>query len=354
MFRHRHARSQALALPLELIAPLELPAAPAARMSWRAAARASMALLSERPGLLAVGLAGYLARGGLLLFALPFLVLPTVVGIGNWMGPTSITAAGPSERLLWLTGAFVAVGVVGLALGTVVGAFADLHLFRAAEAVDAARRGRPPREPGGSKALLARLVLIRLLAIVPVSVALAWAANRFGAAAYRELILPDELVTPIVLRVLDRTRDVVAIVVAAWLFGELLGGLAVRHHLRCGDPIPVALVRPFVDLVRRPITTIVTFTLGAVLPFLVLAPPLALAWLLFGGVRFALADGELARMVAATVVFIAVWAAGLAAAAFVASWRSLLASFEVLRAERAPAPAAVLASARPLDRPAEA
>jgi hypothetical protein len=354
VIRNRHARSQAVALPLGLIAPLQREVEPAAPMSWPAAVRASAVLLAQRPGLLAVGLAGFLARGGLLLFALPFVVLPTVVGVGNWIGPTSITAGGPSDRLLWLIGAFVGVGIAGLALGTVAGAFADLHLFRAADAVDAALRGRPARDPRGATALLARLVLIRLLAIVPVSVALAWAANRFGAAAYRELILPDELVTPIVLRVLDRTRDVVAIVIGAWLLGELLGGLAVRHHLRRGDPVPVALLRPIVDLIRRPVTTVVTFALGAVLPLLALAPVLALAWALFGGVRFTLAGGDPVRTLAATILFIAVWCAGLGAAAYVASWRSLLASFEVLRAGRSSAPVAISAPARHRELPAEA
>lgn len=323
-------------------------------MSWVGAARASTALLSRRPGLAAVGLAGFLARGGLLLFALPFVALPTVVGIGNWIGPTSITASGPSERLLLLLGTLAGIGIASLALGTVIGAFADVALFRAAAGADAALRGGPVQPPRGSKALLARLVVIRLLALVPVSLALAWTANRFGAAAYRELILPDELVTPIVVRVLDRTRDAVALVIGAWLLGELIGGIAVRHHLRRGDPIPVALLRPLGDLIRRPMTTAVTFALGAVLPFFVLAPPLAIAWLLFGGARVALADAELARTVAATVLFVAAWGLALAAAAYVAAWRSLLASFEVLRAERTAAPVAIPASVVPRDLPAEA
>ena len=318
-------------------------------MSWVGAARASAALLAGRPGLAAVGLAGFLARGGLLLFALPFVVLPTVVGVGNWIGPTSITASGPSERLLWLIGALVGIGIAGLALGTVIGAFADLQLFGAAAGADAVRRGRPARPHRGSKALLARLVLIRLLAIVPVSLALAWSANRFGAAAYRELILPDELVTPIVLRVLDRTRDAVALVIGAWLLGELIGGVAVRHLLRSGDPIPVALLRPVGDLVRRPITTVVTFALGAVLPLVLLAPPLAVTWLLFGVARFALAGGELAWTLAATVLFVVAWGGSLAASAYVASWRSLLASFEVLRGQRTVAPAAIPAPVVSLD-----
>ena len=316
-------------------------------MSWLAAARASVLLLVERPGLVVVGLAGFLARGGLLLFVLPFVTLPTPVGIGNWIGPTSITASGPSERLVWLIGAVVAVIVAGLAIGTVIGAFADLALFRAAGG-QARTHGRSRRGVDATL-LLSRLVLIRLLALVPLALALAWSAYRFGAATYRELILPDELVTPLVLRVLDRTRDAVAVVFLAWLAGELIGGVAVRHHLRRGDPIPLALLRPGIDLVRRPITTLATFVVGAVLPILAVAPPLVLCWLLFGGVRFAIAEGDLVRTLAAVALFVAFWAAALGLAGLVAAWRGLLASFEVLRATReVPAPGL------PMTRPAEA
>lgn len=316
-------------------------------MSWLAAARASARLLVERPGLVVVGLAGFLARGGVLLFILPFVTLPTPVGIGNWIGPTSITASGPAERLVWLIGAIVAVLVMGLAIGTAIGAFADLALFRAAGG--RARTSRRSRRGVVVTLLLSRLVLIRLLALAPLALALAWSAQRFGAATYRELILPDELVTPLVLRVLDRTRDAVAIVILAWLLGEFVGGIAVRHHLRRGDPIPVALLRPAIDLARRPMTTLATFVVGAVLPIVGVAPLLALGWFLFGGVRFAIAGGDLVLTIAAVVLFVAAWTAALGLAGLVAAWRSLLGSYDVLRAERdVPAPAL------PMTLPAEA
>ena len=316
-------------------------------MSWLAAVRASALLLVERPGLAVTGLAGFLARGGVLLFILPFVTLPTPVGIGNWIGPTSITASGPAERLVWLIGAIVGMLVIGLAIGTVLGSFADLALFRAAGG-RTRTSGRSRRGVDATLVLL-RLVLIRLLALTPLALAVAWSAQRFGAAIYRELILPDELVTPLVLRVLDRTRDAVAIVILAWLAGEFVGGIAVRHHLRRGDPIPVALLRPAVDLVRRPVTTLATFAASAILPVVAVAPPLALAWFLFGGVRFALADGDLVLTIAAVVLFVAAWVSALALAGLVAAWRSLLGSFEVLRAGRdVPAPAL------PMTVPAEA
>ena len=102
------------------------------RAPWSDAFRASIALLAARPGLIAVALAGFLARGGLLLFILPFVAVPTVVGLGNFIGPTQITASGPTVRLLWLIAGLVAAVVLALALGTTVGALADVALYRAA------------------------------------------------------------------------------------------------------------------------------------------------------------------------------------------------------------------------------
>lgn len=316
-------------------------------MSWLAATRASALLLVERPGLAVVGLAGFLARGGLLLFVLPFVTLPTPVGIGNWIGPTSITASGPSERLLWLMGAIVAILVAALAIGTVLGSFADRALFGAAEGGN--RTGGRSRRRSDTVVVIARLAVIRLLALAPVALALAWSAQRFGAATYRELILPDELVTPLVLRVLDRTRDAVAVVVLAWLLGEFVGGVAVRHHLRRGDPIPLALVRPMIDLVRRPLTTLATFVAGAVVVLVAVAPPLMLCWVLFRGVRAAIGEGHIVMTIAAVMVFVAAWTAALWVAGLVAAWRSMLGSYEVLRAA-----GHVPARALPRTQPAEA
>ena len=51
-----------------------------------------------RPRLWGLGLAGFLARGGIVLFVLPILTLPSVVGVTTFVGPTAITAAGASEK----------------------------------------------------------------------------------------------------------------------------------------------------------------------------------------------------------------------------------------------------------------
>src|SRR5687767_14298709 len=167
-------------------------------MAWRAAVGTSAVMLFERPGLVAIGLAGFLARGGLLVFVLPVVVLPTTVGISNWIGATSLTASGPTASLIWLLAVAAIGATVSFLAGVVIGAAADLLLFREASDRVGERDGVPPRL---GVAITLRLAAIRVVALVPFALAVAWAGSRVAAATYHELILPEELVTPLVLRV---------------------------------------------------------------------------------------------------------------------------------------------------------
>ena len=47
-----------------------------------------------RPGLWPVALAGFLARGGIVLFVAPVVVAPSLVALATFIGPASITPTG--------------------------------------------------------------------------------------------------------------------------------------------------------------------------------------------------------------------------------------------------------------------
>jgi hypothetical protein len=339
VFRHRTRTPAPQSIATTLPLPGAIAPSPAleARVPWGDALQAAFALVALRPGLIAVALAGFLARGGLIPFILPFVAVPTVVGLGNFIGPTQVTAAGPTERLLWLIAGLVAAVVLALAVGTFIGAFVDVALYRAA-ANDRTRR---------SIGIVLRVVLIRLLAMVPVGLALAWSANRVGTTVYRELILPQDMVTPIAFRVLYETRDAIALVIVTWLVGELVGGLAVRQLLRRGGSVPRSFGRAFADLVRRPITTIGGFGLGLVALLAILTPLLAFAWVVFGGVRYAIGRDEITRLFAASVLFVAAWAVALVVAGTISALRGLLGAFDSLRVGAAPAVATAAEGAEP-------
>jgi hypothetical protein len=95
----------------------------------------------DRPGLISLGLLGFLARGGAVLFVLPIVVLPTPTGLSNFIGSQALTAGGPSLGLIWLL-ATALTGVAALILfGTVIGAVVDLRLLGEAVEFEAARDG---------------------------------------------------------------------------------------------------------------------------------------------------------------------------------------------------------------------
>lgn len=317
-----------------------------APVGWRDAVISSARLAREEPALLGVGLLGYLARGGLVLFALPIVVLPTPTGISNFLGGTALTGAGPSDGLIRL--AILALGgVLTLTFaGTVLGAVADLMLFRETMAVGLARQ-RGAVTPAGRDAvvrevvarvplrpsLVLRVTLVRLVSLVPVAVASAWGASRLVAATYHQLILPDDLAVPLGLRVLHEAADAAIVVIVAWLFGELVGGLAVRQLVARGTSVPAALVRAVLGLAQRPATGAATFVLGTLLTTVVTLAVLLASAAIWSRLQGLLADDSAVWLVVpATLLLVAVWGGGLVAVGATVTWRSILTSFDVLRA----------------------
>ena len=60
-------------------------------MSWGAGLAASLLVILPRPTTWIVGLAAFLVRGGIVLFLLPIIVVPSPVGLANVLGPTITT-----------------------------------------------------------------------------------------------------------------------------------------------------------------------------------------------------------------------------------------------------------------------
>ena len=78
-------------------------------------------IVFDAPRLWALGLAGFLARGGIVLFALPIVVLPSVVGLTTFIGPNSVTAAGLAPRFVAIVAITTVVLVGWIVLATLVG-----------------------------------------------------------------------------------------------------------------------------------------------------------------------------------------------------------------------------------------
>jgi hypothetical protein len=183
-----------------------------------------------RPASWAFGLAGFLAGGGIVLVAWPILILPTPTGIQNALGgPVSTLVFGgvsATLALLLLVGiaGFVAAGVAG----TWAGAWAERQgIVEALEgAVDEGLAGAPiPDGAPGS----GRIAVVRLLSLLPVLVVIALAWAPVYDAAYRQLILPDDLVTPLPIRVIRDVPELVVAILVTWLLSDATAAVAVRR-----------------------------------------------------------------------------------------------------------------------------
>jgi hypothetical protein len=209
------------------------------------------------PDAVIVALAGFLARGGIFLLALPSLVLPSVIGLA---GVTGIDAFGidgrPTAWLYEMVAIVIGAVVVWLALASLIGSLIDVWLIEAA--VDASGRpvgrGRPLPRIG----LLMDIVAVRGICLLPLAGALAWASTRIYTAAYNELTTPSNLSTPLPVRVVENAADAVILVAVGWLVMETIAAIAVRRLVLSDGGVGRAMAGALAQTVRRPLSTAMT------------------------------------------------------------------------------------------------
>ena len=316
------------------------PAADAA--AWPRAMASASILAVSRPRLWAFALLGFLARGGLVALVVPMLVLPTFVGLSNTIGPTSVTAAGPTPRLIAMIATWLAVGIAAIVGGTLVACAAEIALYRATVA--------PPEgdPPGGDdspdvrgsarswRRPVRRVATVRLALLVPVGAALAVAVPPWVQVGYDELVLPSNLAVPFPVRVVAGAPWATAAVIVTWLACEVVGGLATRHAAIGGSSIGGALVAAMADVVRAPIATLLTIVVAVAGTLLVIVPAVMLVAGAWDRARIALVDGaDVVSVLGWTFVLVVVWAACLLVAGVAAAWRSALWTAEAARHPRA-------------------
>jgi hypothetical protein len=294
-------------------------------------AAALLATLS-RPAWWAMALAGFLLRGGLLLVLLPIVRLPTTAGLANELGPVLVgfVFGGPSVPFLVLVGTVAGGTVLWLVAGGLLGGWLDLAMVRetaVAEELD----GVPPSLAGdaGTAHNAVRAFLVRVLAHLPTAVVLAWGAVSLVDAAYQELIRPGDPALPVPVRVALRIPAVVGLLIAAWVLGEAVGGLAVRH-LAWGASLPRAMGRA-VRAIARPSALATLILTNGVVAAAVLGSGVAasVAW---EQLRIVLLDGGTGGELRLALIFFSLtWIAGLWLIALAATWRATAWTFEVAR-----------------------
>jgi hypothetical protein len=306
-------------------APVAIDVAPSFGPSPVATSRGSgvittaTALTFVQPAGWLVALAGFLARGGFLLVALPILVVPSSADV--------VTAATPIvNRLVLGTWSMDATLIALLLLGLlalvvvgllIVGGAADGWLVASA-ADELGSRASPDARPTAS-----RLAAAWLVGQMPFLVVVALALGPVYEATYRELTAPGDPVMPVALRVVARIPDVVALTAAAFLVSAMLAGLAVRQVALEGSSVLAALPRGLVVLLRRPLTAIVALIGSLVVSVVMVAPAILASAAAFAGLRDLVADGGDGLVLGvAALLLVASWLGGLVLMGVAGAWRS--------------------------------
>ena len=319
--------------------------------AWPRAMAAATRLAAGRPRMWAFALLAFLARGGLVALVIPMLVLPSFIGIANTVGPTSVTAAGPTPRLVALIAAWCGIALVAIVGGTLVAAAAEVALHRAALAPGtggAAGWGVafPSRwvaavvpdavETPPARGVVRRVAVARLVLLAPVALALVAAVPGWVEVAYQELLLPTNLAVPLPLRVIAGSPIAALVVVVAWLLAEVVGGLAARRIALDGSSVAGALGAAAGQVARDPGSTLLALGLSIGGTLAVLVPAVVVVGAAWDHARVALVDAtDGATVLLSTLVLVVAWAACLGVAGIAAAWRSALWTVELARRARA-------------------
>jgi len=317
-------------------------------VSRSAAFFASLLVSLGRPAWWVLALAGFLARGGIVLAILPIVSLPSPLGLSDIFAPAimQLRLGSPDVALVVSIVGVVAGIVACVVIGGLIGAATDLALIRdgalaAAEegVTDVGPRGRPsadvetrPARRGGFR-IVVRILIVRLVAHLPLAVAVAIGSVAVVNVTYAELTRPDDVVTPLVVRVVIGAAWPMVGIVVAWLLGELAGGTAARRIALDGEGVRDALGSAVAALVIRPRSTLVPGIAMTIALVVILAATLGgsrIAWLRADG---ALTDATVdpGTLVLTLMTFVAIWLAALTLIGLVAAARSAALTFEAVR-----------------------
>jgi hypothetical protein len=308
---------------------------------------AFLAAIAE-PATWALALAAFLVRGGVVLVALPVLVLPTPVGIGNVLAPSLMSVAFGQISVGLIAGTVaIAAGVVGWIciggwLAALLEAEAARMIARDEDVVAMTRIGRVgelserdgvrPDGVLGRGLEAAQILVTRLIAYVPLGAALVWGSVRVAVVAYRELTNPLEAGTPVVVRVVRDAPEVIVAVAVAWLVGEIIGSLAARRIALAGDGVLGALRAALGEVVRRPLATLARCVLPLAVLVAVLVPSLLAASAAWRTVQAAIGGSDATALFIAILAFVTLWLVGLLLVAVVSAWRGAVWTVAVVSA----------------------
>ncbi len=277
-----------------------------------------------------LALGAFLIRGGILLVAVPIVVLPTPVGLGTTISPTlsSIAFGTVPPEFVIVAGAIGIATVAWLVAGGWLAAALEAEGARIVvgdeDIAASGRTGMAADGPGPAR-VAGRVLVARLIASLPLGAVLAVGSVRLVFVTYRELTNPADVATPIAFRVLLAAPEVVIAVVPAWMLAEIVGAIAARRIVLTGAGVGSGLRTAMMDLVRHPVRSLVRFWLPTLVLVAVLiagARAAASAWEAVGSVLGGPSDPL--RIFLTVVAFVVLWIVGLLLVSIVCGWRAAI------------------------------
>jgi hypothetical protein len=309
-------------------------------VSRGAAILASLLVTIGRPTWWVLALCGFLVRGGLLVFFIPIVVLPSPLALSNIAAPLIVPVA---FGQIGAETVVVVVAVLGalvawLVIGGWVAAATDVALIRearSAAAEEGLERATSPTER--DRKLIGRILAARLIALIPLGFAIAIGLLRIIAITYAELTNPVDVDTPLVARVASGATPQLAFILLAWLLGEIVGGSAARWIVLDSATLDRSLGRALRDVVRRPRSTLLPWLATSLVLFAIVSLDLAAARITWEQAQIALATPttDATTALIALLVFVGTWLAAFALTGVLTAIRSVVLTFEHARSRLA-------------------
>lgn len=305
-------------------------------MTTRGATLAALLSTLVRPSWWILALAGFLSRGGILLFLLGVVSLPSPLALSNVVAPllVPIVFGGWTPFVIAVVALLIGSVLGWIVVGGWIGAATEIVLIRDARGA-AIEEGVPIGGDGPRpRWLTARVTVAHFAAQVPLAVVAAIGSVSIVSVIYQELVTPSDVATPLAVRVIRGAAGPIAAIVVAWVIGELAGGLAARRIVARGESIVGGVVRAYVALVARPLSAVVPGLLTLAVLLLELAATVAIVSLAWTAARTRLAELPISWPAAglAVAALAAAWCLALAVAGIAAAWRSAAMTFEEERA----------------------
>jgi hypothetical protein len=274
-----------------------------------------------RPATWLVALAAFLIRGGIIWFLLPIISIPSPVALANTFGPPIVEFmfGGLTLGLVLLAAAGLGVIVLWLVGGGLVAATLELALIR--EVATDEELGAPSTAVGLDPRAW-RVLVVRLVALVPFVLALVYAVARAVQTTYGELLVPSDTSLPIAWRVARGIPDAIILVAATWMLAEIVGGLAARRVSVPGASIRGALLRAVLQTLRHPIGTSVRYLISTAALVAVIAPTGLAVEAAWSNLTASITSPDAGTVPwLAFLAFLALWAGGMVLTGAVCAWR---------------------------------